>query len=118
MNLSLAEQLQDVAANYHAEKVFLGSESTEHMCAWDEIGLTVQDEPFDLASEIEPSVWDKYMPNDGTSRVEHRLRKQGLRKAEDSQREVVQELVIELMVQRRTIRVRILRQASGDVVLN
>lgn len=118
MNLSLAEQLAEITANRNAEEVFLGSEATEHMCVYDNLGLTVQDEPFDLASEIEPSVWDKYMPNDGTSRIEHRLRKQGLRKAEDSTRECVQELVIELMAQRRTIRVRILRQPSGDIIVN
>lgn len=118
MNLSLAEQLQEIELNRHAEEVFLGSDALEHMCAFDEVGLTVQDEPFDLASEIEPSIWDKYMANDGTSRIEHRLRKQGLRKAEDDTRETVQELVVELMTKRRMIRVRILRQPSGDVILN
>ena len=80
--------------------------------------LTVQDEPFDLASEIEPSVWDKFMPNDGTSRVEHRLRRQGLRKYDDSQRETTQELVIEMMAERRTVRAHIIRQNGGEVWVN
>ena len=80
--------------------------------------LTVQDEPFDLASEIMPSIWDRYIPNDGTSANERLLRKQGFRKADDSTREQVQELTIELMRDRRTVRVHILRQKGGDIVLN
>jgi hypothetical protein len=94
-------------------------EMREHMCSWDEAGFTVGTEPVDLASEIEPSVYDRYMPNDGTPRIEHRLRRQGLRKAADSQREEVQELRVELYgLDRRIQRVHILRQKGGDVVLN
>ena len=91
----------------------------EHMAKWDELGFTVGDEPFDLASEIEPTVWDKYMPNDGTPTIEHRLRKQGLRKASDDQRELVQELRVEVYntMTRRAQRVHILRQRGGDLVL-
>jgi hypothetical protein len=90
----------------------------EHMAKWDESGFTVGDEPYDLASEIEPSVWDKYMPNDGTPRCEQRLRKQGLRKAADSTREEPQELRIELYtLERRAQRFHILRQKGGDVFI-
>ena len=81
--------------------------------------LTVGEEPLDLASEIEPTVWDKYLPNDGTPAVERRLRKQGLRKAEDSTREEVQELYVEVWDRtHRARRIRVLRQLGGDLVLH
>lgn len=91
----------------------------EHMAKWDELGFTVGDEPTDLASEIEPSVWDKYMPNDGTPLIEHRLRKQGLRKASDSEREEVQDLRVELYnpITRRAERLHVLRQRGGDLIV-
>jgi len=90
----------------------------EHMTQWDELGFTISDEPTDLASEIEPSVFNKYMPNDGTPRIEHRLRRQGLRKASDDKREEVQELRVEVWsLQRRAQRLHILRQRSGDMLL-
>ena len=116
MNQSIAEQMANIIPELqlnHDEHAF-----GEHSCTWDNLGLTVQDEPFDLASEIEPSVWDRYMPNDGTSRVEHRLRRQGLRKGDDSRREPVQELVIECMRNRRTTRLHIIRQNGGEVIIN
>lgn len=116
MNQSIAEQMANIIPELQMssdEHAF-----SEHSCTWDNIGLSVQDEPFDLASEIEPSVWDRYMPNDGTSRVEHRLRRQGLRKADDSTREPVQELVIECMKNRRTTRLHIIRQRGGEVIIN
>ena len=91
----------------------------EHMAKWDELGFTVGDEPTDIASEIEPSVWDKYMPNDGTPLIEHRLRKQGLRKASDSEREEVLDLRIELYnpITRRAERRHVLRQRGGDLII-
>lgn len=90
----------------------------EHMARWNELGFTVGDEPVDIASEIEPSVWDKYMPNDGTPAIERRLRRQGLRKAADDEREEVQELRVEVYsLQRRAQRLHILRQRGGDLVL-
>ena len=72
------------------------ADHAEHMAKWDELGFTVGEEPVDIASEIEPTVWDKFMPNDGTPLIERRLRKQGLRKASDSGREEVQDLRIGL----------------------
>ena len=84
-----------------------------------ECGLSIQEEPLDLASETEPSVFDKYMPNDGTPRIEHRLRKQGLRKASDSTRPEVMELYVEVwcITNKRPKRVRILRQPGGDMFI-
>lgn len=95
------------------------AEHAEHMAKWDELGFTVGDEPTDIASEIEPTVWDKFMPNDGTPAIERRLRKQGLRKAADSEREEVQDLRVELYnpTTRRAERKRVLRQRGGDFVL-
>jgi hypothetical protein len=116
MNTSIAQQLAELTPALQLssdEHAF-----SEHSCTWDNLGLTVQDEPFDLASEIEPSIWDAYMPNDGTSRVEHRLRRQGLRKASDSTREPAQELIIECMKNRRTTRLHIIRQNGGEVYIN
>lgn len=112
MNQSIAEQLADLSPSLQ-----LSSDQhafSEHSCTWDNIGLTVQDEPFDLASEIEPSVWDKYMPNDGTSRIEHRLRHQGLRKASDSTREPMQEAVVVTGA----VKLRVLRQSGGEMYVS
>lgn len=93
-------------------------QTREHMCKWDESGFTVGTEAFDLASEIAPSIWDKFMPNDGTPAIEHRLRKQGLRKGDDSRREQAQELRIEVWgFNRKPQRIHVLRQSGGDLVL-
>lgn len=90
----------------------------EHMSRWDELGFTVGDEPVDLASETEPVTWSRFAPNDGTPRVEHRLRHQGLRKADDDTRGQPQELRVEVWsLQRRAQRLHILRQRSGDILL-
>lgn len=81
--------------------------------------LSIQDEPFDLASEIEPSIYDKYMPNDGTSRVEHRLRKQGLRKADDAKREQAQDIIVTTQApNRRTTKLHVLRQNGGEMFIS
>lgn len=97
----------------------LDPSQTEHAAEWDELGFTVGDEPVDLASETTPTVWDKYLPNDGTPAIERRLRRQGLRKAADDEREEVQDLRIEVWsLQRRAERLHILRQRGGDIVVN
>lgn len=103
------EQLDIEATNEHAE----------HMAKWCELGFTIGEEPVDLASEIEPSVWDKCMPNDGTPLVEKRLRKQGLRKADDTTREEVHELYVEvhMLASRRAARIHLLRQRGGDLII-
>lgn len=95
----------------------LNEEGVEHAAQYDD-GLTVQDEPFDLASEIAPSEFDKYLPNDGTPAIERRLRKQGFRKAEDSARDEVQSITVEVFkrIDNKvySARLHILRQPSGD----
>lgn len=98
----------------------LNDEGTEHAAQYDD-GLTVQDEPFDLASEIEPTVFDAMLPNDGTPAIERRLRKQGFRKAEDSTRGEVQSITVEIFkkIDGRvySARLHVLRQPTGDKVL-
>jgi len=98
------------------EAMDLENESVEHSTQYDD-GLTIQAEPFDLASETAPIAFDLFLPNDGTPAIERRLRKQGFRKAEDSQRENVWEGYIELWRDGRALRVHILRQPSGDKML-
>ena len=99
-------------------EVIENEDHTEHMLTWDEVGFTVGDKPFDLASEITPSVWNKYMPNDGTPVSEYRLRLQGFQKMSDSRREQTQELRIEVFgLNRKPQRIRVLRQSGGDLVL-
>ena len=96
----------------------LDPSQAEHAAEWDELGFTVGDEPVDLASETTPSVWERYLPNDGTPTIERRLRRQGLRKAADDEREEVQDLRIEVWsLQRRAERLHILRQRGGDIVV-
>ena len=98
----------------------LSEEGAEHSALYDD-GRSVQDEPFDLASEIAPTECDKFMPNDGTPAVERRLRKQGFRKADDSQRDEVQSITVEVFKKINgrvySARIHVLRQPTGDKVL-
>lgn len=98
----------------------LNDEGAEHAALYDD-GLSVQDEPLDLASEIAPTEFDKFMPNDGTPAIERRLRKQGFRKAEDSTRGEVQSITVEVFkkIDGRvySARLHVLRQPTGDKVL-
>ena len=110
-----------MTAMYAAMNEAMDDEFVEHSAKYDE-GLTVQDEPFDLASETSrgykdsklSKAWDKFQPNDGTPAIERRLRKQGFRKAEDSERSNVWEGYIELWTNGTPNRVHVLRQPSGD----
>ena len=98
----------------------LNDVGAEHAAQYDD-GLSVQDEPLDLASEIAPTEFDKFMPNDGTPAIERRLRKQGFRKAEDSTRGEVQSITVEVFkkIDGRvySARLHVLRQPTGDKVL-
>jgi len=105
-----------MTAMYQAMNDAMDEANVEHSTKYDD-GLTVQDEPFDLASETSPIEFNLYLPNDGTPAIERRLRKQGLRKAEDSLRDNVWDGYIELWNKGRALRVHVLRQTTGDKVL-
>mgnify|MGYP001480260801 CR=1 FL=1 len=105
-----------MTAMYQAMNDAMDEANVEHGAQYDD-GLTVQDEPFDLASETGADTFNLFLPNDGTPAIERRLRKQGLRKAEDSQRDNVWDGYIELWSNGRAHRVHVLRQPSGDKVL-
>ena len=115
-DISEAEMLHD---ELHALMLDDADELIEHMATWDEIGFTVDEEAEDLAASTMPSAFDKYMPNDGTPAIERRLRKQGFRKVDDSDREEVHELYVEVgvLANRRIGRMHILRQKGGDKII-
>lgn len=115
---TMAEQVSEIF-NTHDVQACIEAIENDAKFDWEHTNcnaLTIETEPFDLASEIEPSVFDRFLANDGTPAIERRLRKQGLRKAEDDTRGDIQEIWVEVgdIVTKRTVRMHLLRQISGD----